>query len=63
MFFVKENEKNMPPENSRDDNIQLLGAQWRALDYRGRLKYIRMAETDKQRFIEEFDEFIVQFLP
>lgn len=63
MFFVKENAKNMPPENSRDDNIQLLGAQWRALGDRGRREYIRMAETDKQRFIEEFDEYIVQFLP
>ena len=62
-FFVKENAKNMPPENSRDDNIQLLGAQWRALDDRGRREYIRMAEKDKQRFIKEFDEYIVQFLP
>ncbi len=62
-FFVKENAKNMPPDNSRDDKLQLLGAQWRALDDRGRLKYIRMAEKDKQRFIVEFDEYIVQFVP
>jgi hypothetical protein len=58
MVYVKENVVTFAPDIPQSEKRQQMGKQWRNLTDEQREYYFDKAEEDKQRFIQELEDYV-----